>query len=366
MELKGKVVLIISPQSWEGQFVSKHHYALQLAKRGNDVYFLNPPVKKSTTKIEPTAYAKLNVISHSFWFNRKLRFHFRTLYDFLVKYHVKKVVEKIGGIDVVWSFEPNLYKSLNWFNADLKIYHPVDFIDEKKQIGLGKTSDFNFTVAENILEKFYFKNPPSFFINHGLPDLFYNEIEFNIKNAKSIKFAYVGNLMIRGLDKQNIIKIIVQNPTIQFDFYGSYSNEKGDDFITFLENETNATLKGIKSSSELAVLLRKYTGFLLCYNPILELNSGSNSHKILEYLSFGKVIIANKILQYENYRDLIQMSLREDNTDYVHLFNATISKINEYNSEELFTKRRTLAFENTYAKQITRIEKIISEKYNED
>ena len=36
-------ILIISPEAWNGHFVSKHHYAVSLANRGYKVYFLNPP-----------------------------------------------------------------------------------------------------------------------------------------------------------------------------------------------------------------------------------------------------------------------------------------------------------------------------------
>ena len=35
--------MIISPERWGKIKVSKHHYALTLAKRGNVVYYLNPP-----------------------------------------------------------------------------------------------------------------------------------------------------------------------------------------------------------------------------------------------------------------------------------------------------------------------------------
>ena len=41
MKLKNKTILIISPERWGTNFVSKHHYALELAKN-NNVYFLNP------------------------------------------------------------------------------------------------------------------------------------------------------------------------------------------------------------------------------------------------------------------------------------------------------------------------------------
>ena len=37
--LKNKKILLISPQSWGTMFVAKHHYAIELAKLGNEVYF---------------------------------------------------------------------------------------------------------------------------------------------------------------------------------------------------------------------------------------------------------------------------------------------------------------------------------------
>src|SRR5450755_3125876 len=43
MPLKNKTILIISPQAWGQMYISKHHYAITLAKLGNTVYFLNPP-----------------------------------------------------------------------------------------------------------------------------------------------------------------------------------------------------------------------------------------------------------------------------------------------------------------------------------
>ena len=46
MELRNKTIFIISPQRWDGLRISKHHYALELSSRDNQVYFLEP-VKKA-------------------------------------------------------------------------------------------------------------------------------------------------------------------------------------------------------------------------------------------------------------------------------------------------------------------------------
>jgi len=41
--LSDKLILILTPQSWGNMLLAKHHYAIELAKSGNRVYFLNPP-----------------------------------------------------------------------------------------------------------------------------------------------------------------------------------------------------------------------------------------------------------------------------------------------------------------------------------
>ena len=110
---------------------------------------------------------------------------------------------------------------------------------------------------------------------------------------------------------------------------------------------------------KLSKKLNDYDGYLLCYKPDAELNSGSNSHKILEYLSFGKVLIANKVGSYQNNKDIILMAEREDNSDYVKLFNSAIEKLDELNAEVSIKKRRNFALANTYSNQLMRIEELI-------
>ena len=60
-EIKNKRILILSPCDWSDFQVSKHHYAKELAKRNNDVLFLEWPTFSSTKK---KAYFTLNFYSH--------------------------------------------------------------------------------------------------------------------------------------------------------------------------------------------------------------------------------------------------------------------------------------------------------------
>src|SRR5690606_833073 len=60
MKFKDKNVLIISPEPWDHIFVSKHHYAIHLAQRGNKVFFLNPP--GDYEKIEKTEIVNVSCV----------------------------------------------------------------------------------------------------------------------------------------------------------------------------------------------------------------------------------------------------------------------------------------------------------------
>ena len=99
MSLKDKVILIISPQPWYQLFVSKHHYAIELAKYGNTVYFLNPPDAslKERVLIRPAdAVPGLFIISHRVNFPYNIKFHAQSLFHWLMQWQVKKILASIG------------------------------------------------------------------------------------------------------------------------------------------------------------------------------------------------------------------------------------------------------------------------------
>jgi hypothetical protein len=88
IKLSNKTILIISPQSWGNMFLAKHHYAIELAKHGNEVYFLNPPIdkiKKRSINIEKVNNINnLFLINHSIGFNYKIKFRFKSLFLSLI------------------------------------------------------------------------------------------------------------------------------------------------------------------------------------------------------------------------------------------------------------------------------------------
>ena len=159
MEFIKKNILIISQQSWGKLFVSKHHYALELAKMGNNVFFLNPPnekfdnSKKRIEIIKSKEHSNLHIIYNTLWFPYFLKFHFIKLFHFLMRFHIKKIIKKIDqDIDLVWSFDlANVYPLIYFPKSSFKIFHPVDPPSDLNSIKAAIGANYIFSTAEEIL-----------------------------------------------------------------------------------------------------------------------------------------------------------------------------------------------------------------------
>ena len=110
--LRALTVLMIAPEPWSHNFLSKHHYALALAQRNNKVFYLNPPGDKNQiTEAVPGIFVVdykpgLRGINHlpkslSAWFQR---------------HDAQHIKDMIGGpLDLVWSFDPYRFQELKLF-----------------------------------------------------------------------------------------------------------------------------------------------------------------------------------------------------------------------------------------------------------
>jgi hypothetical protein len=111
--------------------------------------------------------------------------------------------------------------------------------------------------------------------------------------------------------------------------------------------------------SILAKRLNRMDAFLICYDVEKDQSKGTNYHKVMEYLSTGKVIISNNITTYQEMPGLISMvSERQHNNNLPILFREVISNLDKYNSPVAMKQRKEFAAENTYEKQLSYIEQL--------
>jgi glycosyltransferase involved in cell wall biosynthesis len=294
----------------------------------------------------------------------------------MVFIQVQRVKRKLKEeLFIVWDFENNcLYPNLNWFGAEYSIFHPVDKPHGKCP---QKNEDFIFSVSEKILAFF----PDSFqkkFINHGLSPLYEKLAKVpprSIAYTGTIRVGYVGNLLFSNIDFEAFQFVVESFPEIAFHLIGPYfdspaNNLSGSykteaiilDFIQFLKNQRNVTLYGLKTPVEVANLISEFDILFICYKQNQNYLQ-DNSHKVLEYLSTGKLIIASPLSAYQNLeKDLILFAPQGDNLVLSDLMRMATSKLSHFNSIEKQQKRKQIALSNTYRSHVDEIEKLLQQK----
>lgn len=378
MLLKEKVILIISPQSWTGLWVSKHHYALTLAQRGNQVFFLDPPVigkspgREKVTIDSSGVHPRLLIVRNFISFPYVFKFHLAFLFYLLIKPQVRQIIKAIGRpLDIVWSFDLSNVYPLSFFpESALRIFHPVDLPHTDAGIKGAKGADIIFSTSPEILKRYGHFKKPAFFIDHGLSPVFL-QVQLPDKSDNFIRIGYSGNLLRHDIDRNCLLRIIKENPSVIFEFWGNYDtsvfNSRSQEdldtggFIQDLQCLTNVLLHGPVSYDKLPAEFTRMDGFLICYDLAAKNRVGPNYHKLMEYFSTGKVIISSHIELYSDHSDLIQMVEESSNDNLPALFGNVLSDLDFFNREELQEKRKNFARSHTYGGQLDKIEKCLSE-----
>jgi hypothetical protein len=155
-----------------------------------------------------------------------------------------------------------------------------------------------------------------------------------------------------------------ENPEVKFHFYGNHStasnigtdsSKANLDYLEQIKNRSNSVFHGVLCKRELALELNQMDAFLICYDPQKGQSSGSNSHKILEFLSTGKVIFSSHFSYYEGTDLFVMNTSRVDNTLLIGLFQEGISALNQFNNSHLKEGRMIFSQENSYDQNLLKI-----------
>lgn len=356
MILKNKNILIISPQSWNHIFVSKHHYAVYLSKRGNKVFFLNPPTNKFSISV--TNYDNLWVLDYT-PFVKGLRFLPVFLQKNIIQSkfnHLQKIIGE--NLNIVWSFDDSVFYDLSIFPKNvIKIYHNVDLNQNfhfKKAAG---TADICLGVCRPIVNRLKVYNKNSHFINHGFNNCNILPSLHGLSDESELKAFYAGNLDSKYLDWDTLFEVIKTNEDVKFYFAGKWDNEG---IRSKMLAQRNIEYLGILSASQLSGFYQESDVLLVCYKYDEEPEQLSNSHKFMEYLGSGKMVVASQTAEYLVLSGKGLLLMAKENKEFPDLFRKAICNLGYWNSTEKKKARQTYALQNTYEKQIERIEAIIS------
>ena len=358
--------------------VSKHHYALELAERNCRVFFIEPPdlSYKGITVTPCNDHPLISIVKYRPVFRGK-RFLPDTIYRFLLKRQVRLLIGKISHKpDVIWCFHGYLFENLKWFGAAVNIYFAADQFSHEAIPPEIRSAEITLAVSDTIYERIRLAGGKVFRINHGLQPLFVRNAKLIFEqgqkklSGKKIVAGYTGNLRMGALDRQTMMKVIQENSDVHFIFWGSFKpNELNADgeqekdinqFIQFLSNQSNVDMRGIVNSEELQIQMKEADLFWICWKIDEKgIWDGSNSHKILEYLSTGKPVVSHFVSSYKD--DSVLYMLRDkSNVMYPDLFQKTITLVKEGESADIVGHRLETAIQNSYSNNLSKIAELIS------
>ena len=365
--MQNKTILLISPEPWGINFVSKHHYSNYLSKE-NKVYFLNPPsgfsknlfkgIQCKTEKITEslTVVNYLNLLPR---LNELPKIITSNIYQKQAKAIQKEI--GIDHFDIVWSFDPNRFFDQAVWKTEKTLYHTVDVHQNKLfEDKIINSSDVVLSLSESILSKKVDKKID--IIGHGFNQPDDNIMQKVIPGNNALKAVYLGNVS-NLLDLKRLKTLSIKFPKIDFIIIGPYRNSNLSHAGLNIELDAikklpNVYLIGEIPADEIQPYLRscQINLFIIKHRENIPL---INSHKLMDYFYTGNITLADELLDYKGFdRDI--MIQTNTSIDYIKELEIIVKNLSSLNSEELKKKRRTYAIANTYAHKILAIEKLLN------
>jgi glycosyltransferase involved in cell wall biosynthesis len=345
-------ILLISSEPWNHNFVSKHHYAIQLASEGNTVFFLNPP--SAGSKLVPSPFENLILLDYKPLYRGLNRLPWR-IARFFWGHETKLILALTGGLDMVMSFDPYRFQDIGQFGARFNIYFAADFHHTSRENILADNSSVVLAPSNLILNRIDTRSPKHF-IHHAVADYFFEGSPLeSIPGRNLIKVGYAGNLELPYLNRSLMMETIARNRQCDFILIG---NDVGP-FAAELKKNENVYCMGQVPHSSLPAILRACDIMLLCYDTERYWAEASNSHKIMEYLATGRAVVSTQIAEYRNRSELLYMP--GNPRELPELVFSMAARKEQINSSENQKVRIDFARSNTYKENVIRIIRLTEE-----
>ncbi len=367
--MTNKTILLISPEAWGINFVSKHHYANYLSK-DNNVYFLNPAhgfnknpfgkINIEFKQIKPglTVIDYINLIP-------RLNHFPQSIQRFIYKKHASQIklalkTEQNITLDFVWSFDPFRFFDQKIWNLPTTIYHTVDFhpmAKYEKEIIL--SSDHFFGVTDLVLKEHPYRK--GFKISHAADlDGFLPPNKPKLPGENNIRACYVGNLH-KHINYATLDQLANENFEVDFIIIGpieasnlSRTNKIDDITLKKLQTYPNVHFLGSIPSHELMGYIKQCDVHLVLFKKEHE-KTHCSPHKLMGYFYSGKITLSNYIDEHkETDIDIIQMV--NNQKDVPVAFRKIIENLIFYNHPDKMEKRKQFAIENSYTNKLKEIE----------
>lgn len=358
-QLRGKHILLISGEPWEGLHMSKHHLAEELARRGNSVTWLDPPVNDAGNMT-------IEVVGpvHRVRYRHRLR-GVNNMPAFVRNWYYDRLLRRIETmrgqpIDLIWCFDSS---RLGRFpgRGRFGLFHPVDLRVLPGSEGLVRTADLVLTVASPIAAALRTMQPRSAvqLIGHALDLRWTTALPASTERHERPRVMCAGNMSMPMLDWELLYTEASDHPGADFHFIGPYDPTFPDPWAARARDLPNTTLHGLLDKEAMVPLLASADVLLVCYRADLYPDDVSNSHKVLEYLATGKCVVASWTADYQH--EDVPMLMARERWQHRDLLRTALGALDVQNDVRSRSQRIAYAHARTIHHRVDQMERYIAE-----
>ena len=354
MNLKGKHIFLLSTEFWGAHYLSKHHYALALKELGNEVYFIQPGKEKGA---QAAGESPEGIQLIDFKPSSGQRYLPKTIARKIQAQEWKKIVEIAQHPpDLIWSFDNSRLFHLDALGNEVKsIHHVVDLNQDFELAAAASSADLCLGSTRFIVDRLKKHQEKSYFLHHGCVARPCSKKPL----SSPIKMAYLGNILLRFVDRDFLIQMIAEFPEIEFHFIGGYTQNnliheisvEDEAFIKTLNKANKVFLHGSVEQNKLSNLMEEMDAFFIAYAKA-HYEQAANPHKVMELLSTGKAVLSFPI---DAFLDQELLHFADTRSDFFHL----IEDLRQGRLPDRFDQQLAFTASHSYQAQIAKIEEWI-------
>lgn len=360
MVITGKHVLVISPEPWEGVQISKHALAHALVKAGNRVCFWGPP--RAQRGMHLTEDQGVRLVHSHHWFRGVNRFP-KAVRNWYYGRAIRRIEALSGApFDIVWCFDTTRMQEFPPGTAK-RILHLVDFDTLDTGRGLIGSADLVLTISEAISAHALQVAPHArvHLIGHGLDERWLELARVDrTPNVPPRTAVYAGLLATDYVDWEMFSAVVLAHPEIHFDLYGPYEADYPAAGFQAIHNAPNTTLHGLVGKDILIPAVHAADILVYCYRAYSLGQKVATSHKVLEYLSTGNVVVGSYQQTLAEQADLLLMA--QDRAGFPIAFDRACADHAALNTPELRGARIAFARTRTMPMLLERIGHLLDER----
>jgi glycosyltransferase involved in cell wall biosynthesis len=358
---KGKRILIASHEAWGPVRLSKHHYATELVRHGAEVFFLGPDQLQMTL---PAIAQRQGPQEPVLVFRKKpfpgIRFLPRPARAWLEARQLATLALACGGpFDLLWNFDLFRFRSLtDRAHARMRVVHAMDLRRPRDLQGPGAHADLVITVSPGMALAMGSSSEDVLVLPHAwMPRETPQPLPAPL--PAGIKVAYMGNLAMKAIDWDAIIAMATAHPEAWFYLMGPLHGAFGDN--SRLEPAVEERLRALANIhftgpvpyDHVPAWLADMDILLIAYQLERVGLKATSSHKLMEYLASGKVVVSSYLEDHAELKDLVVMAPPGDGI--ANIFAHVLGNLQVCNAAHLQTERRSHAAAATYARRLAHV-----------